>query len=231
MEPITLGLFQSDLARILLQTGWVARIILLILLIFSVVSWAIIYRKYFSLKRAREQSEKFLEAFRASERLPEARPLLTAFPTSPLAPVYVAGMRELESQVGTGSKNPHGGTLKSLAAVSVALQSASSVETTRLEHRMSFLATCASVTPFIGLFGTVWGIIGAFQGLSQAGATTLSAVAPGIADALVATAAGLFAAIPAVIAYNHFLHQIRQFTARMDNFSQEFLARAEKLYT
>ncbi len=95
---------------------------------------------------------------------------------------------------------------------------------------MSFLATTGAVTPFIGLFGTVWGIMGAFMGLGQAGATTLSAVAPGIAEALIATAAGLFAAIPAVIAYNYFLHQVREFATRMNNFSLEFLTRVEKIY-
>jgi biopolymer transport protein TolQ len=193
-----------------------------------VLSWAVIYRKYTTLRRAREHTDRFLQAFRSSDRLPEAGPLLHAFSSSPLTPVYAAGMRELESQV--NAKNPHAGALKSTAAVAAAMQLASSQEVAALEARMNFLATTGSVTPFIGLFGTVWGIIGAFMGLSEAGGTTLRAVAPGIAEALIATAAGLFAAIPAVIAYNHFLSQIRQFASQTDNFAMEFMARIEKLY-
>jgi len=228
MTTVALWVLQSDLARLLAQTGWVARIVLLILMGFSVLSWAIIYRKYTTLRRAREHTDRFLQAFRSSERLSEAGPLAHAFPASPLAAVYAAGMRELESQV--NAKNPHPGTLKSTTAVAAALQLASSQEVGVLESRMNFLATTGSVTPFIGLFGTVWGIIGAFMGLSEAGGTTLRAVAPGIAEALVATAAGLFAAIPAVIAYNHFLSHIRQFATQADNFALEFMARVEKLY-
>ena len=228
MTTVALWVLQSDLARLLAQTGWVARIVLLILVGFSVLSWAIIYRKYTTLRRAREHTGRFLQAFRSSERLPEAGPLSHAFPGSPLAVVYAAGMRELESQV--NAKNPHPGTLKSTSAVAAAMQLASSQEVEVLEARMNFLATTGSVTPFIGLFGTVWGIIGAFMGLSEAGGTTLRAVAPGIAEALIATAAGLFAAIPAVIAYNHFLSHIRQAATQADNFALEFMARVEKLY-
>lgn len=231
MGTILLGILQSDLVRLLAQTGWVARIVLLILLSFSILSWAVIYRKYTSLRDARQHTDRFLDAFRSSESLPEVRPLASAFSASPLLPVYEAGLRELMSQVGSGAGNPHNKKLKSAAAVSAALQVSASAQVAQLESRMNFLATTGSVTPFIGLFGTVWGIIGAFMGLGQAGATTLRAVAPGIAEALIATAAGLFAAIPAVIAYNYFLQQVRMFASRMDNFAMEFLARAEKLYS
>jgi biopolymer transport protein TolQ len=220
-----LWLWQSDLARLLAQTGWVARIVLLILLGFSVFSWAIIYRKYTTLKLAREHTRRFLEAFRAADKLPEPRTLATAFPASPLVPVYAAGLKAIENERG----NPHAKALTNSSRVSAALQLASTEQIQGLEQRMSFLATTGVVTPFIGLFGTVWGIMGAFMGLGESGATTLRAVAPGIAEALVATAAGLFAAIPAVIAYNQFLQQIREFSIRLDNFALEFLARAEKL--
>ena len=229
MALIALWVLQSELAKLLAQTGWPARIVLIILLGFSVYSWAVIYRKHSTLKHAREQTDRFLEAFRSTELLPEPGPLAAAFSASPLAHVYAAGMRELARQLRPG--NPHGGKLGSTSGVSAAVQLASANEMSRLETRMSLLATCGSVTPFIGLFGTVWGIIGAFMGLSEAGATTLRAVAPGIAEALVATAAGLFAAIPVVIAYNHYLHQIRQFGTRMDNFTLEFLARAESQFS
>lgn len=231
MGPIAFWLLVSDLARLLAQTGWVARVVLLILLIFSVFSWAIIYRKYTRFRHAREHTEKFLQAFHASARLPEPQPLLTAFPAAPLVAVYAAGMKELHAHLGASPNNPQRGALKDIGPVRVALHLASASEVAQLEQRMSFLATTGSVTPFIGLFGTVWGIINAFVGLGEAGATTLRAVAPGIAEALVTTAAGLAAAIPAVIAYNLFLHQIRDFATRMDNFSLEFLARVEKLYS
>lgn len=227
MATATAWLLQSDLTRLLAQTGWVARVVLLILLGFSVLSWAIIYRKYTLFRRAWAQTEKFLETFRAAQRLPEARPLASAFPATPLAPVYAAGMRELEGPA--GAKNPHPRPQQSDTGVAMALQVASGVEIAQLERWMSFLATTGSVTPFIGLFGTVWGVMDAFMGLGEAGSTTLRAVAPGIAEALIATAAGLFTAIPAVIAYNYFLHQIREFAARMDNFAMEFLTRAERL--
>jgi biopolymer transport protein TolQ len=228
MGTVILFFLQSELARLLVQTGWVARIVLLILLGFSVVSWAVIYSKWKSLRAVREHTGRFLQAFRSSERLLEPGPLRNAFPASPLVPVYAAGVREVEHQV--NSKNPHGGKLTKPGVVAAALQVSSAEEVAHLEHRMSFLATTGSVTPFIGLFGTVWGVMDAFMGLGEAGATTLRAVAPGIAEALIATAFGLFAAIPAVIAYNHFLHQIRQSAATMDNFAIEFMARAEKLY-
>lgn len=221
-------LVESDLAQLLAQTGWVVRIVLLILLGFSVLSWAIIFRKYLNLRRVREATERFLEAFRSGEKFPEAKPLVTTFRSSPIVVLYAAGLKEVKAQV---HKNPQGGKLENPDAIGVALHLASAAEVARLERRMSFLATTGSVTPFIGLFGTVWGIMGAFMGLGEAGATTLRAVAPGIAEALIATAAGLFAAIPAVIAYNHFLHQIRVFATQMDNFAVEFQARAEKLYS
>jgi biopolymer transport protein TolQ len=231
MTLLALWLFESDLARLVLQTGWVARAILLLLLLFSVLSWAIIYRKHTEMRLARQQTEKFLQAFRSTDRLPDPRPVASLFEASPLLRVYAAGMRELESQVGTATAhNPHPRKIRSLNALAVSVELATSAESARLEHHMSFLATTGSVTPFIGLFGTVWGIINAFMGLGEAGATTLRAVAPGIAEALIATAAGLFAAIPAVIAYNHFLHRIRQFVTWMDSFAAEFVARAEKLY-
>ncbi|MBI4467571.1 MAG: MotA/TolQ/ExbB proton channel family protein [Acidobacteria bacterium] len=228
MVAAAFWVWQSDLARLLAQTGWLVRIVLLILVVFSILSWAIIYRMYASFRRANRQTDKFLESFRAAERLPEARPLATAFPASPLVAVYAAGMKELQSQVGGKNPNPRG--IPNPTAISATLQTAAAAEITQLERWMTFLATTGSVTPFVGLFGTVWGIIDAFMGLGEAGGTSLRAVAPGIAEALIATAAGLFAAIPAVIAYNHFLSQIRRFAARMDNFAVEFLARAEKLY-
>lgn len=218
----------GQLGDLLQQTGWVARIVLLILLGFSLFSWAIIFQKYRRFRTIEQQTSQFLQLFRAVERLPAPKSLGTVAANSPLAAIYTAGYRELESQL--ASSNPHGGKLRSLNAVAVSMQLASAEQVRRLERYMPWLATTGSVTPFIGLFGTVWGVMDAFSGLGEAGASSLRAVAPGIAEALVATAAGLFTAIPAVIAYNHYLHHIRELAARMDNFTAEFLASIEKSY-
>jgi biopolymer transport protein TolQ len=121
--------------------------------------------------------------------------------------------------------------LKSLAAVDRALLRAAAVEVTKLERRLPLLATTASITPFIGLFGTVWGIMTSFQGIASVGSTSLGVVAPGIAEALIATAAGLFAAIPAVYFYNHFVAEVKDLTAAMDDFALEFLNIAERNFT
>jgi biopolymer transport protein TolQ len=153
--------------------------------------------------------------------------------------VFLAGYEELEAQLLTDSKSgnpgnpssPQAPTLKTINVIQRALSRASSVELTKLERNMSWLATTASVAPFIGLFGTVLGIINAFTGLGTEGTATIRAVAPGIADALIATAAGLFAAIPAVIAYNYFVHQLKEFASAMDDFSLEFLNLMERTFS
>lgn len=201
---------------------------MLVLLFFSLFSWAIILHKYRRFGAIERQTRQFLEIFRSSDRLPVPKTLEAAAGRSPLAAVYSAGYRELESQL--KSANPHGGKPKSLNAVAVCMQLASGEQIRTLERYMPWLATTGSVTPFIGLFGTVWGVMDAFSGLGEAGAASLRAVAPGIAEALVTTAAGLFTAIPAVIAYNHYLHHIKDLAARMDNFTAEFLAVIEKTY-
>ncbi len=221
-------LAQGNVSQLLLQTGWVARATLIILAIFSIFSWAIILQKYSRLKRAGHQTARFLDQFRQTVKLVEPQTYGAALTGSPLLNQYRAAYREMESQV--GATNPHG-KLKSPDAVETAAKLAAAAEMQRLEARMSWLATTAGVTPFIGLFGTVWGIMSAFMGLGTAGAATLRAVAPGIAEALVTTAAGLFAAIPALIAYNQFVHRIREFGILMDNFATEFRVRAEKLYS
>jgi biopolymer transport protein TolQ len=197
-------------------------------LIFSLVSWALIFQKLGLFSRIRKDSDQFLRIFRATRGV--ANPQALASAGSPFAAVYVAGYRELQSQVTVGNPSPTG-KLKSLSAVTVNMQLASAEEVRRVEKGMSWLATTGSVTPFIGLFGTVWGIIDAFSGLGSAGAASLRAVAPGIAEALVTTAAGLFAAIPAVIFYNQFLQNIRDLAQRLDTFSLEVAAQVEKTFS
>ena len=199
----------------------------MLLLIFSLVSWALIFQKLGLFGRIRRESAQFLHIFRATRGV--ANPQALASAGSPFASVYSAGYRELQSQVTVGNPQPTG-KLKSLAAVTVSMQLASAEEVRRVEKGMAWLATTGSVTPFIGLFGTVWGIIDAFSGLGSAGAASLRAVAPGIAEALVTTAAGLFAAIPAVIFYNQFLSNIRDLAQRLDTFALEVAAQVEKAF-
>lgn len=213
----------GEIATLVRQTGAVAKIVLLILLIFSLFSWAIILSKWALFRRARLHSGRFLRAFRKAVRLQDVAAVSEQFKPSPLVVVFEGAYDEYRRQVG----NPTG-IVKNTVAVQRAAQIASSEELTRLERRLPWLATTGAVTPFIGLFGTVWGIIDAFHGLGTAGAATLRAVAPGISEALITTAAGLFAAIPAVIAYNQFGHSIREFGARMDDFTLEFLNAVER---
>lgn len=179
--------------------------------------------------RIRRESDQFLKIFRATRGV--ANPQALASSGSPYSSVYGAGYRELQSQITSTAGNPAPPKIKSLQAVTVAMQLASAEEVRRAEKGMSWLATTASVSPFIGLFGTVWGIIDAFSGLGNTGSASLHAVAPGISEALFTTAAGLFTAIPAVIFYNQFLQNIRDLAQRLDTFALEVAAQIEKTYT
>ena len=214
---------QTDIPSLIAQTGVVARIVLVILLCFSIFSWAIIYSKWKLFKMLQVQSDQFLRAFRRTRKLSDLNVLAENFPPQPLKAIFEAGYKEVVNQVG----NP-GGPVTNLTALGRALQIASSQQLSEMEENLNWLATAGAVTPFIGLFGTVWGIMDAFLGLGAAGAASLRAVGPGIAEALVATAAGLFVAVPAVIGYNHFLSKIKEMGTRMDNFSLEFLNAAER---
>ena len=218
--------------------------VLVILALLSIASWAIIFYKVWVFRRSQRQSVNFLEVFRRSNKFSEVQAVCRSLGESPLVGLFQAGYAELTAQLrqstppdaieaSVGSPKPGGTrpTLKSLTAVDRALTRASVIEVNKLETRLPFLATTASVAPFIGLFGTVVGIMMAFQGIGQTGSTNLSVVAPGIADALVATAAGLVAAIPAVVAYNHLSNRVRLFASEMDDFAMEFLNIAERNFT
>jgi biopolymer transport protein TolQ len=200
-------------------------VVLAMLLFFSLFSWALIFQKSRMFSRINHQTALFLRIFRANKTLPEPRQMGGG--GSPLESLYAAGYREIESQVRTGTPP---GRITSPNAIAVTMQVAAADEVRRAEKYMPWLATTGSVTPFIGLFGTVWGVMDAFTGLGAAGSASLRAVAPGIAEALITTAAGLFTAVPAVIAYNHFLHDIRDMGSRMDSFTMEVGAIVEKLY-
>ena len=217
------ALIGGDIVDLLGQTGPVAKVVILLLLLFSVISWAIILSKWSLLRRARVQSGRFVRAFRKAQRLQDVATVAEQFKPSPLVAVFASGFEEYRRQGGTSS-----GAVKNPVAVQRAMQIAASEELTRFERNLPWLAITGAVTPFIGLFGTVWGIIDAFHGLGTAGAATLRAVAPGISEALITTAAGLVAAIPAVIAYNLIGSSIREFAARGDDFTLEMLNAIER---
>ena len=214
---------------------------LVILGIFSVVSWGITLYKFLVFRRARKQSESFLEVFRRSSKFSEVQAVCATLKDSPLVGLFLSGYAELTAQLrqtpagDPNAANPKSAaprpTLKSLAGVDRALLRASSVEVNKLEKHIGFLATTASITPFIGLFGTVVGIMMAFQGIARTGSTNLGVVAAPIADALVATACGLLAAIPAVYAYNALTSRVKIFASEMDDFAMEFLNIAERNFT
>jgi biopolymer transport protein TolQ len=209
---------QGTIFDLLAQAGPVAKGVLLILLASSVFSWAIIFVKWQRFSKLRKQGDKFLAAFRRARTMADFNTLLDNFPAHPLKAVFEGGFQEAMAQ----SKDT-GGPVRNTASVTRALQIASAQQLSDLEQNINWLATAGAVTPFIGLFGTVWGIMGAFLGLGNAGAASIRAVGPGIAEALITTAAGLFVAIPAVIAYNQFLNRVREIGVRLDNFSLEFL--------
>src|SRR5579872_4509588 len=218
-SPALPAVFVSEVGNLIANTGLVARIVLIILLLFSVLSWSIILAKGTKFRRMRAHSGRFLRAYRkAAGRLQDVSSVSEQFKPSPLVSVFEGGFEEFRRQGGA----------RNITAVQRATQIAASEEMTQMESRLPWLATTGAVTPFVGLFGTVWGIIDAFQGLGNAGAATLRAVAPGISEALITTAAGLFTAIPAVIAYNQYMQQIREFGARMDDFGLEFLNTIER---
>jgi biopolymer transport protein TolQ len=228
----------GNLVELVRGTGPVNQVVLAILLLLSVVSWAIILQKLLSYRTIASQSTRFLDAFRKSSKFSEVQAVCPSLPASPLVGVFLAGYAELNAQFrvtapATGSPGaaPQRPMLKSLAAVDRALLRASAVEVNKLEKRVAFLATIASAAPFIGLFGTVWGIMDAFQKIGLSGSTNLAIIGPGISEALIATAAGLFAAVPAVFFYNHFTMTIKAMASELDDFALEFLNIAERNFT
>ncbi len=208
------------------NAGPVVKLVLLILVYFSVVSWTIILYKIRVIQRAMRDSDAFLEAFWSKKRLDAVAQDLKQYPDSPLTSLFREGYQELLKVQRVQNDSEVQSFTAGLSAadnVSRALRRASTKETYRLEKYLTFLATTGSTAPFIGLFGTVWGIMGSFHGISKMGSASLAVVAPGISEALIATAIGLIAAIPAVVAYNHFLNKVNILIGEMDNFSQEFL--------
>ena len=230
--------FGGNVLSLVARSGLVSKVVLLILALFSIASWGVILFKLWQFRRIKRQTVSFLDVFRRSSKFSEVQSVCRTLAHSPLVGVFQAGYVELNAQLRQngppdarlGSVTPRP-TLRSFDALDRALLRASGVEINKLERRVPFLATTASITPFIGLFGTVWGIMNAFQGIGETGSTSLGVVAPGIAEALVATAAGLFAAIPAVYFYNHLTQRVKLFVVETEDFSLEFLNIAERNFT
>ncbi len=230
--------FSGDVLALIARSGPVSKVVLLILALFSIASWAIVLFKIWQFRLAERQTVRFLSVFRRSSRFSEVQSVCRSLPHCPLVGVFQAGYVELNEQLQPNDSGPSraesttsNSIIRSFESIDRSLLRASNVETNKLEHRVPFLATTASITPFIGLFGTVWGIMGAFQGIGETGSTSLGVVAPGIAEALIATAAGLFAAIPAVYFYNHLTQRVRILVTQMEDFSLEFLNITEKNFT
>lgn len=213
-----------DYAEIIRHSGAVGIFVLLLLAGASIASWAIIAIKYFHLRQAQKQSLLFLDTFWQSKRLDAIYQAAEKLSVSPISQVFRAGYIELSKVTAAGS--PEGGErydLDGIENVERALRRASVAELTYLESKVAFLATTGSTAPFVGLFGTVWGIMGAFQDIYVQGNANLATVAKPIAEALIATAVGLLAAIPAVVAYNFFLSKIKVLESEMESFSSDFL--------
>ncbi len=237
------GTGSIDFVHLIVNATWTAKSVLLILLLFSAISWGIIFYKLWQYRRAARHSGMFLQVFRKSTKFSEVQAISASVGASPLVGIFQAGYTELNMQLRRDAPakpqdvdaRPSGAaarpTLKSLDAVDRALLRATTVEVARLEKGVPFLATTASITPFIGLFGTVWGIMVAFSRIGAEGSTSLAVVAPGIAEALVTTAAGLFAAVPAVYFYNDCTNHVKEFANEMDDFSLEFLNISERNFT
>lgn len=225
--------FRGSVVDLVLYSGPVVKVVLLILLFFSVLSWAIIFSKLRLIRRADKESRQFLRIFWEGKQLSTIFADSKKLRYSPTAEVFRAGYVEL-TKLSQASSNPEShrkdseGTALNIEFsgednISRAMRQASTTELTKLERALGFLATTGSTTPFIGLFGTVWGIMDAFRGIGMRGSATLAVVAPGISEALIATAAGLAAAIPAVVAYNYYINRIKVLSAEMENFSAELL--------
>jgi biopolymer transport protein TolQ len=215
----------SSILSLLSKATTVSKFAMLLLLVFSIVSWAIIIFKLIEYSKAKKNSEKFVDHFRRTKNFSEINKFAATAPGSPLAIIFRYGYKELSQQMG-----PNNSTANiNMECLNRSLVRASNTEITRLERLNGFLATTASVSPFVGLFGTVWGIFTAFQQIGEQMNANLATVAPGIAEALIATALGLFAAIPAVIFYNLLLNKLKVMIASMEDFILEFLNVSEKL--
>jgi len=210
------------------HTGVVGKAVLGVLLLFSIFSWATMIVVWSRFRQSHAASRRFMNQFRKAKRLVDVQSVLGHLRYSALVGLFKAGYAEIEAQIAHSATTQ---SIRSLDAVERSLIRASRIETSRLSRFVPFLATTAAATPFIGLFGTVWGIMESFANIGATGSTSITAVAPGISEALINTAAGLFAAVPALLAYNYFVQQLRRARGEMEDFTLEFLNLTERNFT
>ncbi len=220
----------GGVAELILSAGPVAKVVLSILALFSIICWALIVEKWWEFRRVRRDSQRFLRMFREARRFSMVYATAKKHRESPLAQVYLAAGQEVASMCGgvefvdrVLEESEDGLGPDRLDSISRATRRVAAAEIARMERYLPFLATTASSAPFIGLFGTVWGIMTSFQSIGAQGSANLAVVAPGISEALIATAAGLGAAIPAVMGYNFYVNRVKHWAVEMDGFSLELL--------
>ena len=220
----------KKLTDLIMESSVFAKIVLFVLIAFSIISWGIMIYKYFEYKRVAGQSEIFLRDFRRRRSLEKSFSVLSKMNGTPLSAIFGAAFVELESLVSSRGKGSETVTIDddALELVAEAIDRAGVTEISKLEKNVVFLATTANASPFLGLLGTVWGIMESFAQIGVMGTATLAVVAPGIAEALIATVAGLAAAIPAVIAYNYFTNKLRFIATEIDNFKSELFSAIKK---
>jgi len=222
-----------SIVQMIIDAGPMVKFVMLLLLVFSLVSWTIIIMKHLSYKKARKETAFFLDTFWKSKNLADAYKTAKELPNCPEASIFILGFSELQKLGRSrGAKQGTEDTLEmqlaSMDNLKRTLRKAESKQMARLGRYLSFLATTGSATPFIGLFGTVWGIMTSFQDIGRRGSASLAVVAPGISEALVATAAGLAVAIPAVIFYNYYSNKLADLENDMQGFSADFLNLVER---
>jgi len=226
------GLFASDIVQMVFHAGLMVKFVLLVLFFFSFASWTIIFMKVRLLKKFRDENESFLELFSSSREISKVYLESKIFNFSPLAKIFRTGYAEFNRSKMLQGNPDENKILQSqqpvIDHVQRAVRKALSTQTSRLERGLTFLATTGNTSPFIGLFGTVWGIMSSFRSIGIKGSASLAVVAPGIAEALIATAAGLAAAIPAVVAFNYFNRRIRAFEIETGNFISDFVGSLER---
>ena len=229
-----------SVANLMLNSSVMIKGVLLLLLLFSVVSWAIILQKYFFFKNANDEDRRFLAYFSKASNFLNIHDYARELQYSTVARIFLVGYRELyvfqemaqsKKSKSSFSENEKFVSARDIKGISLAVNKAINAEISRLSRRLDFLATTGSTTPFIGLFGTVWGIMTSFSAIGFQGSASIGGVAPGIAEALIATAGGLLAAIPAVIFFNYLSDKIRAFTSDMDDFSNDLLYLLEKNFS
>jgi len=220
----------GGVADLVLSAGPVAKFVLAVLALFSVICWALIVEKWWEFRKIRRESTRFIRVFREARRFSLVYGAAKKHRESPLAQMYLAGGQEVAATFGSGEMadrfledSDEGMPLDRLDSINRAMRRAAGSEIERMERYLPFLATTASSAPFIGLFGTVWGIMTSFQSIGAQGSANLAVVAPGISEALIATAAGLGAAIPAVMGYNFFVNRVKYWAGEMDGFALDLL--------